>query len=496
MPDYLLGIDNGGTVSKAALFTPGGREVAVASRKVQVLEPQPGWSERDMDDLWRATAAAVREVLTRSKVKPESIACVAPTGHGNGLYLVDKAGRAVRHAIYSTDARAQAYSDRWLADGLGPKVLPMTAQCIWAAQPNALLAWLRDREPAVLKRAAHVLMCKDFVRLRLTGEVRAEITDMSGTSLMNVVTGQYDDRILRLFGLEDLRGLLPPLAKSADLCGQVTARAAKETGLKAGTPVAGGLFDIDACALASGLVDEKLMSLVAGTWGNHLFVSKKPLIDRDLCMTSCFCIPGHYLVLEGSPTSASNLEWFLREWLGAGGKGGATYDLCNRLVASVPPEDGGVLFLPFLYGSNAGPRAKACLIGLQARHTKAHAMRAVYEGIVFSHYTHYRRLLKFRKAPRSVRFTGGAARSAVWVQTFADCFQVPMEIPAGTELGALGAAIGAAVAAGIHRDYRTAVGAMTRVARRCEPDPKRRNLYAERYAAYRSAVQALSGFWA
>jgi L-xylulokinase len=497
MPEYLLGIDNGGTVSKAALFTAHGREVAVASRKVQVLEPKPGWSERDMDGIWRATAAAIREVLAKSKVNPEAIACVAPTGHGNGLYLVDKAGRAVRNAIYSTDQRAQSYIDRWLAKGVDRKVLPLTAQGLWVAQPNAILAWLRDHEPGVLKRAAHVLMCKDFVRLRLTGEVRAEITDMSGTSLLNVVTGKYDDKVLDLFGISEMRRLLPPLVKTADICGQVTARAARETGLTAGTPVAGGMFDIDACALASGLVDEKLMSLVAGTWGNNTYVARKPLIDKDLFMTSCFSIPGHYLMLEGSPTSASNLEWFVKEWLGPGGrKTRSPYELCNELVASVPAEEGGVLFLPFLYGSNVGPGAKACLIGLQARHTKAHVMRAVYEGIVFGHYTHYQRLLKFRRAPRSIRFTGGAARSDIWVQTFADCFQIPMEIPDGTELGALGAAIGASVAVGIHQDYRSAVRAMARVARRYEPDRRKKSLYAERYGQYRAAVKSLDRFWA
>jgi L-xylulokinase len=123
-------------------------------------------------------------------------------------------------------------------------------------------------------------------------------------------------------------------------------------------------------------------------------------------------------------------------------------------------------------------------------------MRAVYEGIVFGHYTHYQRLLKFRRAPRSVRFTGGAARSDVWVQTFADCFQVPMEIPAGTELGALGAAIAASVAGGIHRDFPTAVRAMARVARRYEPNRKMKDLYAGRYDQYRRAVQSLDGFWA
>ena len=497
MRPYLLGIDNGGTVSKAALFTADGREAGVASRKVEALEPQPGWSERDATKIWRATAQAVRELLARSAVDPAEIACVAPTGHGNGLYLVDRAGKPVRNGIYSTDRRAQAYVDRWLADGVDAKVLPRTTQGLWAAQPNALLAWLRDHEPGVLKRAAHVLMCKDYVRFRLTGEIRAEITDMSGTSLLNVVTGAYDDEVLALFGLSEMKRLLPPLVRAAEICGQVTAKAAKETGLKAGTPVAGGMFDIDACSLAAGLTDDRYLSLIAGTWGNNQYVAKEPLVDKDLFMTSCYCIPGHYLMLEGSPTSASNLEWFVTEFLGPARKkaGGSPYALCNELVASLRPEEADVLFLPFLYGSNANPRAKACFLGLQGRHTRAHVVRAIYEGIIAGHYTHYRRLLKFRKPPEAVRFTGGAARSEAWVQMFADWFQVPMEIPAGTELGALGAAIAAAVACGCHAGYREAVAAMAKIARRYDPDSRKKDLYADKYERYRKALEALDRFW-
>jgi len=498
VPQYLVGIDNGGTVSKAALFTTDGKEVGVASRKVKALEPKPGWSERDMRAIWRATAQAVREVLAKSGVDPASIACVAPTGHGNGVYLVDKAGRPVRNAVYSTDKRAQAYVAKWLADGVDAKVLPKTTQCLWAAQPNALLAWIRDNEPDVMKRAAHVLMCKDYIRFRLTGRIAAELTDMSGTSLMNVVTAQYDDEVLALFGIADLKRLLPPLVKTADICGAVTARAAKETGLKEGTPVAGGLFDIDACALASGIVDERRMSLVAGTWGNNQYIAREPLIDKDLFMTSCYSMPGHYLMLEGSPTSASNLEWFVKELMApakARKGGGSTYDLCNELVASIKPDESIPSFLPFLYGSNANPRAKACFIGMEGWHTRAHVLRAVYEGIAFAHYAHVRRLLKFRKPPETIMFTGGAARSQVWVQLFADCFQIPMEIPAGTELGALGAAIAAAVAVGIYPGYKEAVAAMTAIARRHDPDPAKKDVYAAKYERYEKVLQALDEVW-
>lgn len=497
---YLLGIDNGGTMSKAAVFDLAGRELAVAGRPVRVSEPHPGWSERDMDALWRDTAAAIREAVAKAGVNPAEIAAVACTGHGNGLYLVDAAGVPVRPAINSTDQRAQAIVAQWRADGVDVRALPRTTQCVWPAQPNALLAWLRAHEPAALDRAAAVLMCKDFIRFRLTGEIAAELTDMSGTSLMNVVTGQYDDEVLRLFGIEDCQHLLPRLVKTADLCGRVTAAAAAETGLQAGTPVAGGMFDIDACGLASGMVDEKPMSLVAGTWGNNQYIARAPLVDRELFMTSCYSIPGWYLMLEGSPTSAANLDWFVREWFGAEHEaaaraGRSIHEQCLDEALGVPAGDAVPVFLPFLYGSNATPGAKAGLVGLEGRHTRAHVMRAVCEGIVFAHQTHLERLLKFRPRPEVIRFTGGAARSEGWVQMFADSFQIPIEIPAGSELGALGAAIAAAVAAGLYTGYAEAVRAMTRIARRQEPDPARKGIYGERYARYHRVIRALEGVW-
>jgi L-xylulokinase len=486
MKKYLLGIDNGGTVSKAALFTLTGDEVAVAGRKVETLTPQPGHAERDANALWRGTADAIREVLAKSGINPRDIACIAGSGHGNGLYLVGSDGEPVRNGIYSTDTRAQRYVERWRADGVAEKVLPKTTQCLWPGQPNALLAWLRDNEPETLTRTKWVLMCKDYIRFRLTGEARAELTDMSATSLMNVVTAQYDASVLEAFGLGEMQRYLPPLVKTADICGHVTAQAAAETGLAQGTPVAGGMFDIDACSLASGLVDERQMSLVAGTWGNNQYIAHEPLIDKNLFMTSCYSIPGWYLMLEGSPTSAANLEWFLADY-------GISYDECNKLVAAA--ADSRLMFVPFLYGSNAHPSAKASLVGLEGHHTRGDVLRAVYEGIVFAHHWHLQRLLQFRPPPEVIRFTGGAARSEVWVQMFADCFQIPVEVPAGSELGALGAAIAAAVAVGCHASYADAVKAMTRVARRHEPDPARAVAAAAKYKRYRNIIHALEPIW-
>ena len=497
MARYLIGVDNGGTTSKAALFTEEGRELAVASSKVEILELNPGWSERDMNTMWQGSAAAIKEVVEKSGVDPSEIACICSTGHGNGLYLIDAAGNPVRNAINSMDSRAAAIINQWKADGVDVKALPKTAQCIWPAQPNALLAWLRDNEPESIEKAASLLMAKDYIRFKLTGNVNMELTDMSGTSLMNVVTERYDDEVLEIFGISEMKRLLPPLVKSSDICGMVTAEVAALTGLLEGTPVAGGMFDIDACGLASGCVDEHQFVIVTGTWGNNQYIAKEPLIDAGLFMTSCYSIPGWYLMLEGSPTGAGNLEWFADEFLKDKREllkltgGGSAYGWSDAEVGGMLPKVDDPVFLPFLYGSNVGVPVKAAFLGLENRHSFNDRMRAVYEGCIFSHNYHLQRLYAFRDKPEVIRLTGGASKSPVWVQMFADIFQIPVEVPDGSELGALGAAVAAAVACGIYDSYETAVAAMCRVARRHDPNPEMAAVYTQRYEHYLKFVEAL-----
>jgi len=500
MPKYLLGIDNGATVTKAALFTAGGEELAVASRKTEMLTPQPGHTERDVEDLWQATAGAIRAVLERARIDPIDIACIATAGHGNGLYLLDGQGKPVYNGIISTDSRAKDYIARWTQQGLPGKILHKTTQCIWPAQPNALLAWIRDNQPQVLKNTRWVLMCKDYIRFRLNGQIHAEMTDYSGTSLMNVVTGRYDDEVLEAFGIGEMRDLLPPLVRSEEICGEVTAEAAAETGLAQGTPVCGGLFDIDACALSSGIVEPGQLCMISGTWGNNQYICNEPVVSEDVFMTSRYCIPGYYLILEGSATSASNLEWFVTQFFeaereAAEARGESVFDLCNRAVAATEPGESNIVFLPFLFASNADADASAALVGMGGWHGRGHVLRAIYEGVVFGHKTHVNKLLKFRDMPKTIQLTGGAARSEVWVQIFADVFQVPVEIPAGTELGALGAAICAAVGAGIYPSYPDAVKAMVKIARVQQPNAANKDLYDEKYQRYRKVIDALGAVW-
>jgi L-xylulokinase len=489
---YLLGIDNGGTATKAAVFDLDGNEIAAASERVDTIVARPGWSERDMNKMWTDTATVVRKVIALAKIKADRIVGVACTGHGNGLYLLDKQGRPLRNAINSNDERAQYYINRWRTTGVAEKALPMTAQSIWAAQPAPLLLWIRDHKPKVFNSIGTVMMAKDYVRYRLTGEINAEITDMSGTGLYNVVEECYDNRILEIYGIPEISRCLPPLLPSTALGGRITSEASHATGLAEGTPVAGGVFDVDACALSSGIINSQDISIVAGTWGNNQYIAQQPLIDPDLFMTSCYAMEGWYLMLEGSPTSAGNLEWLLDTFFASRRRraGKHFYNQISKQVASVAPNPSQPIFLPFIYGCNSG-NIKGGFFGIDASHGEAEILRAIFEGVVFAHWQHIERLLKFRDFPRTLRLTGGAARSVEWRRIFADAIGAPVEVPAGTELGALGAAMCAAVATEIYNDLPQAVAHMSSTAAHYEPDLAQNAIYKEKYNNYKVLINRL-----
>ena len=499
---YLLGIDCGSTMVKSALFDTTGKEIATSGQKIEHIYLHPGWTENDMNTLWSGICKVIHDVISRAKVKPKEIACVTCTGHGNGLYLVADDDQPARNGIISSDSRARKYIEQWSREDVLERILPKTMQSIWAAQPNALLRWLIDNEPATMERTKWLFMVKDFVRYRLTGEAFMELSDMSGTSLIDVGAADYDDEVLDTWGLLDWKRIMPPLRKSADICGRITPQAAKLTGLAEGTPVAGGMFDIDACGLAVGMTDKTRFCIVAGTWGNNQYISKTPIVDRSMFMTSRYCIDDYYLMLEGSATSASNLEWFVsqffesdRELLKMKKSPKNIYEYCSDLVAETPPTDTGIAFIPFLYGNPVNLDAKACLFGLDGRHTRSQVMRAVFEGIVFGHRWHADRLMKFRNKPETIRLTGGATNSAVWAQMFSDIFQIPVEIPAGSELGCFGAAICGAVAVGIYPTYSEACEKMVRIERRFEPTSKHVAMYEAKYERYKLLLATLAPVW-
>lgn len=498
---YYIGLDNGGTTTKAALYTANGEEVGVASAETPTESLYADWAERDMEIMWEANCKVLRALLEKTGVSKEDVRCVAICGHGKGLYLWGKDDKPARKGIGSTDNRAWQYPLKWEKDGTAEKVFALSCQHIMPCQPVALLAWLKEYEPETLKNVKWIFSCKDYVRFRLTGEAYGEYSDYSGSNLVNLYTRNYDRNLMALFGLEELMDALPPLKGAAEVCGTVSEEAAARTGLKAGTPVAGGLFDIDACALAVGLTDDTNICMIAGTWSINEYIRKTPVTDGTAWMNSLFAMKEYYLIEECSPTSAGNQEWVLKtlcpELLAQQtDQGKSVYDEINRQIAAIPADEFCPLFLPFILGTNVHPNAKGCFIGIGANHTRAHFLRAVYEGVCFSHKYHLDKLLKTRKdLPKGIRLSGGVAKSTVWTQMFADVMELPVETVSAKEAGALGCAMCAAVASGDQPSMESAVNAMTRVSAAVLPDPDRARTYRQKYSLYLKAIQSLNGLW-
>lgn len=491
----LLGLDNGGTFVKAGLYRVSGEAAAFASTEVVAILGRDGRVERDMDALWEANCRVVREVIAKAGAKPEDVACVSVSGHGNGLYLVDQDLKPVMNGIYSTDMRAKHYVERFEKAGILDHLFPKTMQALYPGQLPPLLAWMSDNQPELLSKAKWALGCIDFIRLRLTGEAFGEITNMSAACVLDQNRRVYDDEILETMGIAHCKRLLPPLTQSCEACGKVSAAAASQTGLLEGTPVAGGLIDLTSCAIATGLVDTSRLCVIAGTWGINEFIWEKPLVSKGLLLTSVYCIDGYYLITDGSMTSASNLEWYVRECFTAP-EGRNVYKEADALVGATEPEDSSIIFLPFLYGTNVDADAKGGFLGLAGRNGKADMLRAVFEGVVFSHRMHIERLLSLRgDMPQAIRMAGGASRSEVWAQMFADVLQMPVEISGTAELGTLGVAMCAGVAAGCFGSLCEASKVFSQVSHVLQPDPAKKAVYDQKYKRYCKAIESLKPLW-
>jgi len=493
----LLGIDTGVTVTKAVVFDLDGHEIARGETRVPQQSPRPRWVERDMDAAWQAAAGAVRASLAAGAIDPARIAAVGLSAHGDSLFPIDAAGGPVRPAILSLDSRAHAILDRWRAAGTLDRALPLTGQIPFVSTMPALLAWLREHEPASLARMRWALGCKDWLRFNLTGTVGGDVTEGSGW-FADISTQATSPEALALFGLGDLGEKIPPLAGSLDLVGAVTPAAAAATGLRAGTPVAAGLHDVVASAIGAGCVHPGQLAMVAGSWSINLLIAERPAADpRWVCRA--FAEPGRWFSAAWSPASASNLEWFVQELFAAEAeaarqRGGSPYAFVDEEAGAVWADPSEVVFLPFLYGSPHGDRASAALVGLRGWHTRGHVLRAILEGITFNHRVHVE-ALRGGFPIAEARLAGGGARSERWSQLFADALALPVVVTDAEEAGARGAALCAGVAAGSYPSLPAAVARATRVRRRHEPDPTRAEILQPAYDRYRAVVDALQPVW-
>jgi L-xylulokinase len=480
MADYLMGIDNGGTVSKVAIFDTQGNQIQVSSRKVKPQFSAPGWAECDMREVWQNTAVTIQDAITKSGIAPEEIVAIGNAGHGNGLYLLDKTGNPLRPSILSIDTRADKIVSNWNDTGIIKKTRQYTFQQMWPAQPPALLAWLKQNETAVYEAIGAVLLCKDYIKYCLTGELSTDQTDISGTSLYDLQQANYDSALLEAYGIGKIAPALVSVAKSTDVIGYVTAQAAQSTGLKEGTAIVGGMFDVSACALGAGVINPGQACIIAGTWSINEVVTAEIIKDDNIFMNSIYT-SNSFMTIEASATSATNLEWFINNF-------------CAE-EEQLSPGSTNIIFHPYLFGSNVQSTARAGFYGVAGWHEKKHMLRSIYEGVVYGHLSHIDKLRQAGISLDSIRLTGGGARSKVWSQMFADTIEVPVEVVNGEEVGARGAAMCAGIGVGLYKDHADAISKSVKVTRRYEPNPEATPFYLERYQEHQYIVEIMQDAW-
>lgn len=497
MSELLLGLDAGLTLTKAVVFRPDGEPAGAGQAASQQRTPREGWVEKDLDDLWAGACQAIGRALRAAGATGADVAAVGPTGHGDGLLALDGRLRPVRPAILSLDGRAAAVAARLQRDGTAARALELLGEAPFAVEPPVLLAWVKEHEPDAYRRIRHVLSCKDWLKLRLTGRVTTDPTDASA-GFTDVRTQGYAPGALALFGLDELAGALPEIVRSDQVAGEVTGEAAAATGLAPGTPVVSGLHDCDASAAGCGCVRPGQLTMIAGTFSINEVVSDHPVRDERLLCRN-WVEPGRWMTMANSAASATNLEWFVGrlaplEAERAEAAGSSPFGFVGAEVAATLGEPSRVLYLPFLYGSPRHPGASGAFFGLKGWHTRGHLLRAVFEGVAFNHRTHVDALRDHFEV-RELRLTGGGARSEVWAQVFADALGQPVSVTSSLEAGALGAVLCAAVAAGLHPSVADGADRAVRVERTYLPQARRQAELAGAYGRYLALIEALAPQW-
>lgn len=491
---YLLGIDIGTSGTKALLIRSGSGEVVASTTKIYPLyTPKPLWAEQDPEDWWQATVEAIRELLTKTGVDGKDVKGMGLSGQMHGSVFLDENNQIIRPAILWCDQRTGAECD-WITSTVGAdKVVDLTSNPVLTGFTAPKIIWLRNNEPQNFAKVKKVLLPKDYVRFRLTGEFASEVSDASGTSLFNVKKRQWADEVLDAIGIP--RDWMPRVYESPEVSGKITAEAAKLTGLAEGMPVVGGGGDQAAGAVGNGIVERGVISSTLGTSGVVFAFSDEPAVDPQLRVhTFCHAVPGKWHQMGVMLSAGGSLRWFRdtfadTEMAVARQIDGDPYDIMSEEADNVPPGSEGLIFLPYLTGERTpypDPNAKGVFFGISLRHTRPYFVRAVLEGVAFGMRDSFE-ILKEMKVPiQQVRASGGGARSAVWRQIQADITgyeHVTINVDEGP---AYGVALLAGVGTGVWSSVPDACRSTISVELSTTPDQSAHSVYADYYKLYRA----------
>ena len=486
---YLLGIDVSTTGVKALLVAADGQVVGSANTEQPLYTPQPLWSEQDPADWWNGAVNSVRQVLAQTGVDGSQVAAVGLTGQMHGLTLLDRQGQVLRPAILWNDGRTAEQCDEIRARLGKERLVAITGNDALTGFTAPKILWVRQHEPQVYARVAHILLPKDYVRYRLTGGFAVDCADGAGMILMDIKKRAWSGEVLD--ALQIPADWLPQVFEGPQVTGVISAEAAQLTGLKAGTPVVGGGGDQAAGAVGVGAVQPGVVSLALGTSGVVFASTPSPFIEpQGRLHAFCHAVPGRWHLMGVMLSAAGSLRWYRDTFHPV-----QDYDSLLAPAAAIPAGCEGLLFLPYLTGERTphpDPLARGAFAGLTIRHNQAHLVRAVLEGVAFGLRDSFELMKQAgQKEIRQVRVSGGGARSPLWRQILADVLGAELVTVNTTEGAAYGSALLAGVGAGLWPDVDAACQATVRLTGSTAPLPGDQAAYEKYYALYRQLYPAL-----
>jgi xylulokinase len=494
---YFLGIDTSTTGSKALIIDERGQVIAVASSPHTLQTPRPLWSEQDPREWWEAVSASIRSVVEQAGISGEEIGAVGLTGQMHGLVLLDEAGNVLRPAILWNDQRTQRQCDE-IHERIGKeKFIQITGNVALTGFTAPKILWVKENEPEVYARAKQILLPKDYIRYKLTGEYAMDKADGAGTVLFDLRSRDWSDEVLT--ALEIPRAWMPKTFEGPQFTGSVNQEAASLTGLKAGTPVAAGGGDQAAQAVGVGAVEPGIVGLTVGTSGVVFATTPSALIEPEGRLHAfCHAVPGMWHFMGVMLSAAGSLQWY-RDTLAPN----TGFDELLKEAESIPAGSEGLQFLPYLSGERTphpDPLARGAFIGLTIRHTRAHMTRAVLEGVAFGLKDSFTLIQNTGASTGSaqglgaitqVRASGGGTKGALWRQILASVLEAELVTVNTTEGAAYGAALLAGVGAGAWTDVPSACRTCIQITGSTQPESSQVDVYRNAYSVYRELYPAL-----
>jgi xylulokinase len=486
--NYFIGIDSSTTATKALLMAADGQVIGVASSSYDYETPQPLWSEQRPELWWDATAASIKQVLADTGAAPDAVKGIGLTGQMHGLVLLDKNGDVLRPALLWNDQRTGAECDEMRAKVGKQQLIDITGNDALTGFTAPKILWVKNNEPEIYAQVDQILLPKDYVRFKLTGEYAMDKAGGAGTQLFDVRQRDWSAELLELLGINP--AWLPKTFEGTAVTGTLSTAAAAATGLPAGIPVVGGGGDQAANAVGTGAVVDGIVALSLGTSGVVFASSDEAIVEPDGRLHAfCHAAPGKWHLMGVMLSAAGSLRWY-HDTLAPD----TDYDELLAPAAAIPPGSEGLLFLPYLTGERTphpDPLARGAFVGLTVRHTQAHMTRAVIEGVAFGLRDSFE-LMKNAGLPpiTQVRASGGGTKSALWRQILADVLQAEIVTINTAEGAAYGAAILAAVGTGVFESVEAACAQLIHVTGRTEVG-ENTAVYDQIYPLYRNLYPAL-----